>query len=177
MRGRFILGLAAAGYVLLCSHGQRPGGPSAGGDPPLVAKIKVPEDLEALNRATRQLYAGGRARELAAVPAVILVSGDDLILRANGRRVVVAGVVLMRQRPGTANGITFVTLEDEAGIVNLIVRRDVWEQYRRVARTAVGLIAHGRLQRERLVTHVLVSRLEDLSEGLSDLAGRSRDFH
>ena len=106
-----------------------------------------------------------------------VVPSDRLSEFANGRRVVVAGVVLMRQRPGTANGITFVTLEDEAGIVNLIVRRDVWEQYRRVARTAVGLIAHGQLQRERLVTHVLVSRLEDLSEGLADLDGRSRDFH
>jgi error-prone DNA polymerase len=106
-----------------------------------------------------------------------VVPSDRLSGVAAGRRVVVAGVVLMRQRPGTANGITFVTLEDETGIVNLIVRLAVWERYRRVARTAVAMIAHGRLQRERLVTHVLVSRLEDLSEGLADLDGRSRDFH
>ncbi|HVK11076.1 MAG TPA: error-prone DNA polymerase [Gemmataceae bacterium] len=106
-----------------------------------------------------------------------VVPSDRLSTVASGRRVAVAGVVLIRQRPATASGITFVTLEDEAGVVNLIVRRDVWERYRRVARTAVGLIAHGELQRERLVTHVLVSRLEDLSEGLADLDGRSRDFH
>jgi DNA polymerase III alpha subunit len=96
---------------------------------------------------------------------------------ANGRRVAVAGLVLARQRPGTANGITFVTLEDETGIVNLIVHRAVWERYRRAARTAIALIVHGRLQRERLVTHVMASRLEDLSAGLADLGGRSRDFH
>jgi error-prone DNA polymerase len=106
-----------------------------------------------------------------------VVASDQLSGVANGRRVVVAGVVLMRQRPATANGITFVTLEDETGIVNLIVRRAVWERYRRVARTAVAMMAHGPLQRERLVTHVLVSRLEDLSEGLTDLDARSRDFH
>jgi error-prone DNA polymerase len=95
----------------------------------------------------------------------------------NGRRVTVAGVVLLRQRPGTAKGVTFVTLEDETGTVNLIVPLAVWERDRRVGRTAVAMIAHGRLQRERLVTHVLVRRLEDLSEGLADLDGRSRDFH
>ena len=92
------------------------------------------------------------------------------------RRLKVAGIVLLRQRPGTANGITFVTLEDETGTVNLIVRQTVWERYRRIARRAVALIAHGRLQKESDVIHVLVTRLEDLSERLADLNTDPRDF-
>ena len=89
----------------------------------------------------------------------------------------VAGIVLVRQRPSTAKGITFVTLEDETGVANLIIRQDVWQRFYRVARTAAGLIAHGRLQRHGRVIHVLVSKLEDLSEQLRGLGKQSRDFH
>jgi error-prone DNA polymerase len=89
----------------------------------------------------------------------------------------VAGIVLLRQRPSTAKGITFVTLEDETGMVNLIVRMEVWEKYRKVARTAVAMIAHGRLQIEGEVIHVLVHRLEDLSARLADLETHPRNFH
>jgi error-prone DNA polymerase len=89
----------------------------------------------------------------------------------------VAGVVLMRQRPSTAKGITFITLEDETGVVNLIVRPDVWERHHRVARTAIAMIAHGRLQHQHEVIHVLVSRLEDLSDSVAELETQTRDFH
>jgi len=95
----------------------------------------------------------------------------------NGRRVMVGGIVILRQRPSTAKGITFVTLEDETGTANLIVRMPVWERYRRVARTAVAMIAHGRLQIEGEIIHVLVDRMEDMSAKLGDFASRSRDFH
>jgi error-prone DNA polymerase len=88
----------------------------------------------------------------------------------------VAGIVLMRQRPSTANGITFVTLEDEAGCANLIVRPHIWERYHAAARNAVALVAHGQLQREGQVIHVLVQRLDDLSARVADLSSRSRDF-
>jgi error-prone DNA polymerase len=94
----------------------------------------------------------------------------------SGSRLKVAGIVLLRQRPGTANGITFVTLEDETGTINLIVRLQVWERYRRVARTAVALLAHGRLQREAEVIHVLVTKLEDFSAPLATFDAKSRDF-
>jgi error-prone DNA polymerase len=92
------------------------------------------------------------------------------------RHVRVAGIVLMRQRPSTAKGITFVTLEDETGTANLIIRQDVWQRFYRVARTATAYLAQGRLQREGGVIHVLVSKLEDLSELLRGLESRSRDF-
>jgi error-prone DNA polymerase len=88
----------------------------------------------------------------------------------------VAGLVLVRQRPSTAKGITFVTLEDETGTVNLIVRLGVWKRYRTAALEAVVLLAEGRLQRERGSIHVVVTRLEDLSSWLGGLAAQSRDF-
>jgi error-prone DNA polymerase len=108
--------------------------------------------------------------------ALKLTPAAALSTLRNERRLKVGGIVLLRQRPSTANGITFVTLEDETGMVNLIVRRDVWERYRKVARSAVAMIAQGRLQREGEIIHVLVSRLEDLSDRLGDLASHSRDF-
>jgi error-prone DNA polymerase len=89
----------------------------------------------------------------------------------------VAGLVLVRQRPGTASGITFVTLEDETGIANLIVHKKVWERYNQVARTARGLIAHGRLQKQDLVIHILISKLESLEGCVNEMKSQSRDFH
>ena len=94
----------------------------------------------------------------------------------NGCFVRVAGLVLVRQRPGTAKGITFVTLEDETGVANLIIRQDVWQRFHRAARTAAALVAHGRLQKSEGVIHVLVSRLDDLSDQLKGLGSQSRDF-
>ncbi|MGD9645569.1 MAG: error-prone DNA polymerase [Pirellulales bacterium] len=94
-----------------------------------------------------------------------------------GRQVRVAGLVLMRQRPSTAKGITFVTLEDETGQANLIVRSEIWLRYHRAARTATAMIAHGKLERQGRVIHVVVNRIDDLSERLQALRVRSRDFH
>jgi error-prone DNA polymerase len=93
------------------------------------------------------------------------------------RRVKVAGLVLLRQRPGTASGITFVTLEDETGFANLIIHPGTWERFHHAARTASVLLARGILQREKQVIHVLVDKLEDLSAYLKDAKLRSRDFH
>ncbi len=109
------------------------------------------------------------------------------------RPVTVAGLVLSRQRPGTAKGVIFVTLEDETGIANLIVWADVFERFRRTVVSARLLICTGRLQREGLVIHIIAKRLEDYSrrlDGLADLgreaeppgpttrlAIASRDFH
>jgi hypothetical protein len=89
MRLQGFVGILAVSLLVFCSQGQTPNGkPTSGEAQPVLAKRVVPEELEALNRATRSLYAGGRARELSTIPAVILVSGDDLILRKNGKRVV-----------------------------------------------------------------------------------------
>jgi DNA polymerase III alpha subunit len=100
----------------------------------------------------------------------------DLVLQPHGRSVRVAGLVLMRQRPGTAKGITFVTLEDETGSANLIIRLDTWKKYELPARRASALIAEGRLERKDQVVHILVRRLADLNAQVKDLHHSSRDF-
>ena len=94
-----------------------------------------------------------------------------------GSRVRVAGVVLVRQRPGTASGIVFMTLEDETGIANLIVRPRVYERFRRAARHGVIIICEGKIERQGIVVHVMAARLSSLDGELSSLTARSRDFH
>ncbi|MCA9061268.1 MAG: error-prone DNA polymerase, partial [Planctomycetaceae bacterium] len=105
------------------------------------------------------------------------VTSEELTILQPDRRVKVAGMVLMRQRPSTASGITFMTLEDETGIANLVVYPSVWQQFRQAARFANVLLASGRLQREGDVIHVVCDRLDDVSMMLEQLRSRSRDFH
>uniref|UniRef100_A0A7C2NV90 Error-prone DNA polymerase n=1 Tax=Schlesneria paludicola TaxID=360056 RepID=A0A7C2NV90_9PLAN len=108
--------------------------------------------------------------------AARVVPACELATLESDRRYRVAGLVLLRQRPGTAKGITFMTLEDETGQANLIVRPEVWERFRRVARGAGALIATGFLQRQEGVIHLLVDRLQDLSSAVSPVGSVSRDF-
>ena len=100
----------------------------------------------------------------------------DLATLAAGSRLKVAGVVLLRQRPSSAKGVTFVTLEDETGTVNLVVWHRVWERHRRIAYTSAVLLVEGVLEREAGVIHVVADTLADLSQRLARLAVRSRDF-
>ncbi len=93
------------------------------------------------------------------------------------KRYQVAGLVLSRQRPGTAKGVTFMTLEDETGTANLIIWRHVWEQCHRVARQAQAVIATGVLQRQDGVTHLIVKGLKDMTTSVAGLGQTSRDFH
>jgi error-prone DNA polymerase len=98
----------------------------------------------------------------------------------NETPVIVAGLVLLRQRPGTAKGITFVTLEDETGTVNLVVHQQTWDRFYRIARRAPAWIAYGHTQiaKEKFATvvHVVVKRLEALNEQLRQLDVKARDF-
>ena len=106
-----------------------------------------------------------------------VLSAQQLADCPKGNRASVAGLVLNRQRPSTAKGITFVTLEDETGTANLIIYLDVWERHRKVARTANVLLVTGIVQREESVIHVLVDQLCDLTNDLAELQIRTRDFH
>jgi error-prone DNA polymerase len=91
-----------------------------------------------------------------------------------GRRVEVAGLVTHRQRPATASGVTFINLEDEHGLVNVICSVGVWNRYRRVVRDAPALIVRGMLERSpEGVTNLLADRFDDLRVGVDH---RSRDF-
>ena len=95
----------------------------------------------------------------------------------HGRLVRTAGIVIGRQRPDTASGVIFVTLEDETGASNVIVRRDVFERQRRELLGARLLGVYGKVEREGEVVHVLAGRLVDLTPMLGALPTRSRDFH
>ncbi|MCP1726366.1 error-prone DNA polymerase [Natronospira proteinivora] len=90
--------------------------------------------------------------------------------------VITAGLVINRQRPGSARGVTFMTLEDESGIINLICWRKLAEQYRPVVLNARLLLVSGIVQRESGVQHVIARHLEDWSHWLGRLQTRSRDF-
>jgi DNA polymerase III alpha subunit len=86
-----------------------------------------------------------------------------------GARVAVAGLVLLRQRPGTAKGVIFLTLEDETGTVNVVVWAQVYERFRRAVIAGRLLRVTGRLQREAGVVHVVAEMIEDLSPLLDRL--------
>ena len=125
----------------------------------------------------------------------------DRIVRAGAlrtmrdrQRVSVGGLVLVRQRPGTAKGVVFLTLEDETGIANIVVWKDAFEANRRLVMSSAFLVVHGRLQRAGEVIHVVAERFTDLSARLSEMREaerppievrskvsgrliRSRDFH
>jgi len=103
---------------------------------------------------------------MGAIPAARLVETKD------EARVTVAGLVLVRQRPGSAKGVIFITIEDETGVANIIVWRKTFERFRRVVMTARLLRVTGKLQREGIVTHIVAERLEDLSGQLDDLADK-----
>ncbi|MEI8021965.1 MAG: OB-fold nucleic acid binding domain-containing protein, partial [Schlesneria sp.] len=105
-----------------------------------------------------------------------VVRSIDLLVLEAERKYLVAGLVLLRQRPSTAKGITFMTLEDETGTTNLVVHVNVWERFRSIARRASALIAHGILQRENGVTHLVVDKMEDMTEIFGQFHNSSRDF-
>ncbi|HEY0647575.1 error-prone DNA polymerase [Phenylobacterium sp.] len=121
------------------------------------------------------------------VPCSVLKTARDR------RRLSVGGLVLVRQRPGTAKGVVFMTLEDETGIANIVVWRDAFEANRRLVMTSSFLIVHGQVQSVDGVVHVVAERFSDLSRRLAELREdqgeiaahsrvtggliRSRDFH
>jgi error-prone DNA polymerase len=106
-----------------------------------------------------------------------IISAAQVWQRPHGQWARVAGIVTIRQRPGTAKGIVFETLEDETGIVNLIIRPDVYTRYRNAARNAAMVQAEGYVERHGQVQHIMAARLTDLSDLLAGYALRSRDFH
>jgi error-prone DNA polymerase len=98
-----------------------------------------------------------------------LVSAADLAVAPVGRRLAIAGLVLIRQRPGSANGVVFITIEDETGVANLIVWPATLERHRRAALGATLLYCRGRLQREESVIHLVAEDLRDWTARLEAL--------
>jgi error-prone DNA polymerase len=106
-----------------------------------------------------------------------MLTAADLRSLPHGRVTRVTGLVTGRQRPGTASGITFVTLEDETGMINVIVWHDLAERQRRELLRANLLTVYGTLEREGEVVHLIAARLHDQTALLGKLTARSRDFH
>ncbi|HVG82741.1 MAG TPA: error-prone DNA polymerase, partial [Methylomirabilota bacterium] len=94
----------------------------------------------------------------------------------DGRSLEAAGIVLVRQRPGSAKGVLFITLEDETGIANLVVWAKVFEQNRRTIMSASMMAVRGRIQREGEVVHLVVRHVADLSADLASIGGRETSF-
>ena len=88
---------------------------------------------------------------------------------SHGARVCVAGLVLVRQRPGTAKGVIFLTLEDETGVANVVVWAAIYERFRRAVISGRLLRVTGRLQRDAGVVHVVAEAIEDMSPLLDRL--------
>ena len=101
-----------------------------------------------------------------------IVSCAEAMAARDRRWLEAAGIVLVRQRPGSANGVMFVTLEDETGIANLVVWQKVFERYRRVILSSSMIAVRGRVQREGEVVHLVAHRIGDLSRDLASVGQR-----
>ncbi|MGW8248948.1 MAG: OB-fold nucleic acid binding domain-containing protein, partial [Acidiferrobacterales bacterium] len=104
-------------------------------------------------------------------------SSNDLKSLVHGSRVAISGVVISRQRPGSATGVVFVTLEDEFGHANIIVWNSLVQSQRKELLNSKLLGVFGEVQRDGKVIHVVAHRLVDLTGQLQQLSLRSRDFH
>ncbi len=147
--------------------------PAADRLPPVELSDQVLADYRALGlslKAHPLSFCRPRLTSLGAIAA----AGMSAV--ANLRPVRVAGLVILRQRPSTAKGITFVTLEDETGTVNLIVKPQIWERFYQTCRTSPAWLVSGRLETCSGVTHVIAERIEDLHQQLQLPNVKSRDF-
>jgi error-prone DNA polymerase len=110
-----------------------------------------------------------------------MMKAEEIALLPHGSQVRTAGLVTCRQRPGTATGVVFVTLEDETGCVNVIVWSRLFERYRRELLGARLLGVEGRIESSEGVVHLIAQRCTDRSAWLGRLLGplavRSHDFH
>ncbi|MGI4793155.1 MAG: OB-fold nucleic acid binding domain-containing protein, partial [Janthinobacterium lividum] len=105
-----------------------------------------------------------------------MITCADLQHVRDGRRIVVPGIVLVRQKPGSAKGVMFITIEDETGVANLILWPDRFEKQRRLVLSAGMIACHGKVQREGEVVHVVTDRLEDLTGLLRSVGDQDDPF-
>ncbi|MEX1108491.1 MAG: OB-fold nucleic acid binding domain-containing protein, partial [Dongiaceae bacterium] len=163
-----VKGLPAAPLPLFAAAGEADEGPEA---PVLLPTASAGEDVS-LDYATLRMTL--RQHPMALLRPAMEDRGYRQAMRlvgiGNERRVRVAGIVLVRQRPGTASGVIFATLEDETGIANIVIWPKIFERFRPIVLGAKLLGVDGRLQREGRVIHVIADRLTDLSSDLVTLA-------
>ena len=105
-----------------------------------------------------------------------VISCSELRDLRDGTSIAIAGVVLVRQRPGSAKGVVFMTIEDETGIANSVVWPKTLEKYRKVIMTARLIFIRGRIQRHEDIIHVVCQHLEDRSDWLNELSEWAKDM-
>ncbi len=146
--------------------------------PPALPAMTEPEQLIAdmwSTRVSTDTYPTALIRPR--LDALGIVTAIGLRALPNRTRVTIGGVVTHRQRPATARGVTFLNLEDETGMVNVIVEETIWQRHRRVARESGGLAIRGMLENTADgVINVLAERIERLPLGLHNIPSTSRDF-
>jgi len=149
-------------------------------DGPMAEEPEAPLPAMALGEHVVMDY-GSLSLSLKAHPLSLLRDGlpgitpaERLAQTRDGRRLTTAGLVLVRQRPGSAEGVVFITLEDETGVANLVVMPDAFETFRRPIMTARLMAATGRVQNHEGVVHLRVESLLDLTHRLSELTGEDR---
>ena len=140
---------------------------------PMTAGSEVVEDYGHVGLSLRRHPVAFLRDDLAARRIVTCTQAMDA---RDGRWLEAAGLVLVRQRPGSAKGVMFITLEDETGIANLVVWPQVFEKFRRVVMSASMIAVRGRIQREGEVVHLVAQRLVDLSAELATVGARDAAF-
>jgi error-prone DNA polymerase len=105
-----------------------------------------------------------------------IVTCHNAMAAKDGKWLETAGMVLVRQRPGSAKGVMFITIEDETGIVNLVIWPTLYERQRRIILSAGMMAVKGRIQREGEVVHLLAHQLTDLSAELGSVGDRGGEF-
>ncbi|MFM1996155.1 MAG: hypothetical protein RLZZ111_542 [Planctomycetota bacterium] len=143
-------------------------------EPALPALTRQEEVLADYRTAGLSLEAHPLSFERDALAARGIVTVAAAVAAAEGRRVRVAGIVLTRQRPATASGMIFLTIEDETGSANIVVRPAVWEAADHAARRGAAVVVEGRVQRRGPVVHIVATRL--CPAPFSALPRMSRDF-
>ncbi len=142
--------------------------------PEMPIEETVVHDYDTIGLSLNAHPIGLVRRELARLR---VTPNEKLTIARHKQRISVAGLVINRQRPSTAKGIVFMTLEDETGSANLIVRPQIWERYQPIARAKIALIADGWIERQGQIVHVQVTRMRDLSKTIAPVRPTSRDFH
>ncbi|MCH8211884.1 MAG: error-prone DNA polymerase, partial [Planctomycetes bacterium] len=145
--------------------------------PPISQPRKVVQDYAAVGLSLKAHPISFIRLMLESRGAIEAAQLKDAKRYPQGMVVSVAGIVLVRQRPATASGIIFMTLEDETGISNLIIRPHIYERFRPAARHGVIILARGRVERQGEVIHILVDHVQRIEWPAEALQASSRDFH
>ncbi|MHA1567367.1 MAG: error-prone DNA polymerase [Alphaproteobacteria bacterium] len=161
----------------LFAHAEaQPGVSSVPKEPAITLPTEMPGEVVANDYSTLRLSLKYHPLALLRVEMARLgAMPNDLLVRSKpDRRVTIAGLVLVRQRPGSAKGVIFITLEDETGVANVIVWPDCFERYRKLILASRMILVRGMLQREGIVTHVIAHEIVNLSSHLDALANGDR---